>query len=133
MTASPGARRGRPGLWLAAVLLLAGCGGREADGAGLVRFAGYGGKYQENISKALLQPAARSLNIALREDSHDALPAVRLQVHSGRPAWDLVQLGASECARGEREGLFEKLDYSEIDASGLPPDARSETWVGTNY
>ena len=33
----------------------------------------------------------------------------------------LTELGADECARGTKEGLFEKLDYSVIDTTASIP------------
>jgi len=118
---------------LGAAAGLAACSAGPEEDANAVSFAGYGGNYQDNIVEALLQPAADKLGLTLSQDTHDALPAVRLQVQSGEPAWDIVQLGASECARGEREGLFEPLDYSQIDTDGIDPTAYSDTWIGSNY
>ena len=116
-----------------AALGVANCSSSPETDANVVVFAGYGGNYQDDIAKALLQPAADKLQLALRQDTNDALPAVRLQVQSGEPAWDIVQLGAAECARGEREGLFEPLDYSQIKTAGIDPTARGKTWISSNY
>ncbi|UUZ66494.1 ABC transporter substrate-binding protein (plasmid) [Polaromonas sp. P1-6] len=98
-----------------------------------VVFAGYGGAYQDNVAKALLKPAATKIGATLRQESHDNLSSVRVQVQSGKPGWDLVQLGSESCEAGTKEGLFEKLDYSQIDVSGIPPQMRADTWVGSSY
>ncbi|MBN3778997.1 ABC transporter substrate-binding protein [Burkholderia sp. Ac-20345] len=98
-----------------------------------VTFAGYGGDYQKNIVKALIKPAADKEGLDLRTESHDGLATVRVQVTSGRPAWDIVQLGAEECATGSAQGLFEKLDYKLIDTSGIPAAAHAADWIASNY
>lgn len=93
---------------------------------------GFGGKVQEDLAATLWQPAAEANGDTLRTESHDGLPGLRLQVQSGNPGWDIVHLGATQCAVAEAEGLFEPLDYSVIDASGVPDEAKGETWVGIN-
>ncbi|WP_321806962.1 ABC transporter substrate-binding protein [Burkholderia sp. BCC1993] len=117
-----------------AAAALALCGFHVAQaGAETVTFAGYGGDYQKNIVKALIKPAADKENFDLRTESHDGLATVRVQVASGSPAWDIVQLGAEECATGSTQNLFEKLDYKLISTSGIPAEARAEDWIASNY
>jgi putative spermidine/putrescine transport system substrate-binding protein len=94
-----------------------------------VTFAGYGGTYQRDIVRALIQPAASGVGAKLALASHNGLPTVRVQVESGSPAWDIVQLGSEECEAGAREGLFERLDYSVVDTRGLPKNAYDAYWV----
>ena len=106
---------------------------QPAWSADTVTFAGYGGDYQKNIVKALIKPAADKEGIDLRTESHDGLATVRVQVSSGRPAWDIVQLGAEECATGSSQGLFEKLDYKLINLDGIPPQAHADDWIASNY
>ena len=105
----------------------------NANAAGTVTFAGYGGDYQKNIVKALIKPAADKENIDLRTESHDGLATVRVQVASGSPAWDIVQLGAEECATGSAQNLFEKLDYKLINLDGIPAEAHAADWIASNY
>ena len=84
--------------------------------------AGFGGNLQTDLRKTIWQPAAEAAGIELREETHDGLAAVRVQVQSGSPTWDVVHLGADECAVGGKEGLFEPLDYNTISTKGF--DAR---------
>jgi putative spermidine/putrescine transport system substrate-binding protein len=95
-------------------------------------FAGFGGNLQSDISKTLLAPAAERAGVTLREHSHDGLAGVRVQVQSGAPGWDVVHLGAEDCASGAREGLFVNIDYKVVDASGIADTVRAERWIGTN-
>ncbi len=98
-----------------------------------ITFASYGGKYQQNVVKALLAPAGEKLGVKVLDETHKHLSSVRVQVQSGSPSWDIVQLGSDECAVGEEKGLFEELDRSIIDFTGIPADARGKAWVGANY
>lgn len=94
--------------------------------------AGFGGKVQEDLAKTLWLPAAEQSKVNLRQESHDGMGAVRVQVQSGNPGWDIVHIGAEECAVGEREGLFEALDKNVVDTTGLLENAIGESWVGIN-
>jgi len=98
-----------------------------------VTFAGFGGQYQGSVRKALFDPAGKKLGVRVREESHSGLASVRVQVQSGKPGWDIVQLGEADCARGQNEGLFEPLDYSKIDITGIAPQARGAAYIGSNY
>lgn len=103
-----------------------------AIAADTLTLAGLGGKVQEDLTATLFKPAAEKAGAELRTESHDGLAGVRVQVQSGAPGWDVAHLGAEDCAIGATEGLFEPLDYSVIQADGIPEGARTETWIGTN-
>ncbi|MBW6417035.1 ABC transporter substrate-binding protein [Celeribacter sp. PS-C1] len=94
--------------------------------------AGFGGKVQEDLSRTLWQPAAEAAGLTLRQESHDGMAGVRVQVQSGNPGWDIVHMGADQCAVGEKAGIFEPLDYNVIDASGVPDEAKGDNWIGIN-
>lgn len=94
--------------------------------------AGFGGNLQTDLRKTIWQPAADAAGIELREETHDGLAAVRVQVQSGSPTWDVVHLGADECAVGGKEGLFEPLDYSTISTKGFDERGYGEHWIATN-
>lgn len=98
-----------------------------------ITVASWGGAYQEAESKAFFQPAAQALGITIKEDTTGGLADVRLQVTGKAVKWDLVELGADECARGTREGLFEKLDYNVINADGIDPKLVHEDWIGITF
>jgi putative spermidine/putrescine transport system substrate-binding protein len=113
--------------------VLAFCWGAGAQAQDSVTVASWGGAYQEAQAKAFFQPAAKALGITIKEDTTGGLSDVRLQVTGNAVKWDLVELGADECARGSKEGLFEKLDYSVIDADGIPEKLVREDWIGITY
>ncbi|TGV90205.1 ABC transporter substrate-binding protein, partial [Mesorhizobium sp. M2D.F.Ca.ET.145.01.1.1] len=92
-----------------------------------------GGTYQEAQTKAFFKPTADALGITIKEDTTNGLDDVRLQVTGNAVKWDITELGADECARGSKEGLFEKLDYGIIDKSGINPKLVHDDWVGISY
>lgn len=94
--------------------------------------AGFGGKVQEDLASTLWMPAAEAAGITLRQESHDGMAGVRVQVQSGNPGWDIVHMGADQCAVGEKAGIFEPLDYDVIDAAGVPDAAKGNNWIGIN-
>jgi putative spermidine/putrescine transport system substrate-binding protein len=113
--------------------ILAFCFATDVRAQDSVTVASWGGAYQEAESKAFFQPAAKALGITIKEDTTGGLADVRLQVTGNAVKWDLVELGADECARGTKEGLFEKLDYNLIKADGIPEKLVREDWIGIAY
>ena len=97
-----------------------------------ITIAGFGGNLQTDLRKTIWQPAADAAGVELREETHDGLAAVRVQVQSGSPTWDVVHLGADECAVGGKEGLFEPLDYKTISTKGFDARGYGEHWIATN-
>ncbi len=116
-----------------AAAVLAASGPGVARAADSITVASWGGSYQEAQSKAFFKPTADALGITIKEDTTNGLDDVRLQVTGNAVKWDLVELGADECARGTKEGLFEKLDYNVIDPSGIDPKLVHEDWVGITF
>ncbi|RWA63528.1 ABC transporter substrate-binding protein [Mesorhizobium sp.] len=104
-----------------------------ASAADTITAASWGGTYQEAETKAFFDPTAKELGITIKQDTTNGLDDVRLQVTGNAVKWDITELGADECARGSKEGLFEKLDYSVIDKSGINPKLVHDDWVGISY
>ncbi|MDX8479956.1 ABC transporter substrate-binding protein [Mesorhizobium sp. VK24D] len=104
-----------------------------ASAADTITVASWGGTYQEAETKAFFDPTAKDLGITIKQDTTNGLDDVRLQVTGNAVKWDITELGADECARGSKEGLFEKLDYNVIDKSGINPKLVHDDWVGISY
>ena len=115
------------------VLALAGgalCGSVCAQSAKLT-ISGVGGDIQKEISKTVWQPAAEKAGVSIREESNDGtLAQIRLQVQSGKPGWDIVNLGSADCAVGASDGLFEPIDYKVVNVDGIQQEWRAANWVG---
>jgi putative spermidine/putrescine transport system substrate-binding protein len=92
--------------------------------AAQITFVSQGGTYQEAQTKAILDPAAKRLNITIKQDSvPDAWPMVKAQGEAGKPLWDVIDTPPSNCLRGGREGLIEPLDLSKLPNVQSMPEA----------
>jgi putative spermidine/putrescine transport system substrate-binding protein len=90
----------------------------------------FGGAYQEGQSKALFQPAAKALNMKLKEETYTGIADLRLKVKAGAVTWDIVASGSGSAARAAAEGILEKLDYKVIDISSFAPGMATDYCVG---
>jgi putative spermidine/putrescine transport system substrate-binding protein len=97
-----------------------------------ITFAATGGFMQTAAMDTMVKPATEKLGVQVRQETLDNIASIRVQVQSGKPAWDIVKLPAEDCAAGAKEGLFEKLDYNQIPTAGIPAGARDPYWVGAN-
>src|SRR5215475_8990548 len=98
----PGQRGLLIGAGMAISIMLA-AGGASADDT--LVFTSLGGALQKGAVAAMVQPAADKLHITFKQDSMDGIENVRVQVQSGAPAWDIVQMGSDECVSAEKEGI----------------------------
>lgn len=113
-----------------AAAVLAGTGAQAADS---ITVASWGGSYQDAQRKAMFDPTAEELGITINEATLSSLADVRVQVRSGAVEWDVVDLGATDCAIGSKEGLFEPLDFDVINADGIDDKMVNDHWVGVIY
>ncbi|UUZ66497.1 ABC transporter substrate-binding protein (plasmid) [Polaromonas sp. P1-6] len=97
-----------------------------------ITFAATGGFMQTASVDTMLKPATDKLGMTFRQETLDNIASIRVQVQSGKPAWDIVKVPAEDCAAGAKEGLFEKLDYSQIPTDGIPASGRDPVWVAAN-
>lgn len=117
-----------PAAFAALALAAAPAAGQES-----ITVASWGGAYQDAQRKAFFDPTAEALGITIEEATLSGLADVRVQVRSGAVTWDVVDLGSTECALGAKEGLFEPLDYSVIDADGIDKPMVHDDWIGIIY
>ena len=93
-----------------------------------ITFVSQGGAYQKAQTIAILDPSAKKLGITINQDSiPDAWPAIKSQVASGKPTWDVVDVPTGYCLRGGEQGLIEKLDFSKIPNAAAMPEI---FWTG---
>src|SRR5216110_2456666 len=79
----------------------------SADAAEQITFVSQGGAYQKAQTIAILDPSAKKLGITINQDSiPDAWPAIKSQVASGKPTWDVVDVPTGYCLRGGEQGLL---------------------------
>ena len=99
-----------------------------ADGE--VVFSSWGGSFQDTLRSTLLDPAAKELNVTIKEDTTNGIQDVRAQINAGAVAWDVTEQELSTCETLKQEGSLEPLDYSLIDTTGIPSELINSHYVG---
>jgi putative spermidine/putrescine transport system substrate-binding protein len=110
-----------------AVAIALGTSGAIAQEITVVSF---GGSYQDGQSKALFQPAAKAMNLKVKEETYTSIADLRLKVKANAVTWDIVASGSGSAARAGAEGILEKLDYKVIDVSSFLPGTAQDYCVG---
>ncbi len=61
-------------------------------------------------------------------------PQIKAQAATGKPIWDVVDTPTSNCLRGGREGLLEKLDFAKLpNAAAMPEKYRTPYSVAYEF
>jgi spermidine/putrescine-binding protein len=79
----------------------------------------WGGVGQDAQRAAYFEPYAKATGKKVLEDQTPLLAKVRSMVESGNVTWDLLDQESAEAVIGCEEGLFEKLDWSQIDRRNM--------------
>ncbi|WP_136621747.1 MULTISPECIES: ABC transporter substrate-binding protein [Mesorhizobium] len=99
-----------------------------------ITVAAWGGSYQDALRASFFEPTAKELGITIAEDNlSTGLADIRLQVQGKSVRWDLVDISAEECVAGEKEGLFEPLDYNIVKSDGIDKRLVGKSWIGFVY
>lgn len=95
----------------------------------------YGGAFQEAQRKAFFEPFERETGIKIKEAQWSGEYAkLKAMVDAGQPTWDLVTAAeGSIIARGARDGILERIDYSGIDKSKFYPEALTDYSFGFDF
>lgn len=105
-----------------------------AQAADTLTYAGYGGSYQDAVSKGALQPLAKELGITIKEETISSMADVKVQVEAGDVSIDLAEQNVNDCLVGAEQGLWEPIDYSIVKADMLDQNYVKPTWVaGLTY
>src|SRR5258708_2567387 len=106
-----------------------------AQAGGQITFVSQGGAYQKAQTIAILDPAAKTLDLPINQDRlPDAWPVIKSQVASGKPTWDVVDVPTGYCLRAGEQGLVEKLDFSKLPNGAAMPEAyRSDYSVAYEF
>lgn len=95
---------------------------------------GWGGAPQDAQREAYFKPFAEEAGINVIDDSWTGgIGVLRARVEAGGdPGWDVVEAEAEEVMVGCAEGLFEPIDWDQIEEKDkLIPEAISKCGVGT--
>lgn len=90
----------------------------------------WGGAGQEAQRAAFFGPYTKATGKAILEDQTPLLAKVRSMVESGNVTWDVLDLESAEAVIGCEEGLFDKLDWSQIDKSKYVDHVHSDCGYG---
>ena len=97
---------------------------------GEVVFSSWGGSFQDALRSAMLDPAAKKLNVTVKEDTTNGIQDVRAQITAGAVAWDVTEQDLPSCETLSREGSLEPIDYSIVDTTGIPKELIHENYIG---
>jgi len=101
--------------------------GSSGGGAGNVVFANTGGALAEVFQQnAYGELSAKGITVAEESPNNEA--KLTAMVQGGKPTWD-VYYSTPYTAIGKCGTLFEKIDYSKIDTTGLDQSQMSECGV----
>lgn len=92
-------------------------------------YAGDGGTTQDAQMAGFFTPFAETSGLTFNQDSPQTLAKIQAQVESSNYQWDFVSAVGDTVARNCGT-LFEKLDMSKIDTSGVSPDLLGWTECG---
>ena len=99
-----------------------------------VTYAGYGGAYQDAVSKGALQPVAKEMGITIKEETISSMADIKVQVEAGSVSADISEQNVNDCITGANQNLWEDLDYSIIKTDGIDPKLVHPKWVaGLTY
>lgn len=94
-----------------------------------ITIASWGGALQDAERKAWFDVVKKELGIKIVEGTVSESSDVRVQVASGSPAWDLVELDSIGCQILERDGVAEPLDPKILEIKGFPDNFKGKTWI----
>jgi putative spermidine/putrescine transport system substrate-binding protein len=85
---------------------------RPAGAGGTLVIASWGGVYSRSQDEAVYRPFTRATGIEISRKVYAGdLDAIRVQVSSGEPVWDVVDVEPADAEEGCNEGLFQKLSF----------------------
>lgn len=117
------------------LIVAAGCKAPPSNAANELVVASYGGSYQEAQRKAFFEPFEKETGIKIKEAEWSGEYAkLKAMVDTGQPTWDLVTAAeASVIARGAKEGILDRIDYTGLDKSKFFPEALTDYSVGLDF
>jgi putative spermidine/putrescine transport system substrate-binding protein len=110
----------KAGIGTTATLAVSSVAARGRAAPGELTIVGWGGDHESSLKKAVYDPFTAATGVRVKSISSMAqLAGLKAQVQANNPEWDIIQPASLWVARGAKEGLFEKIDYSIVDAKDL--------------
>lgn len=80
-----------------------------------ITISGYGGSWQENLTKAVLDPFAKEYGVRIIQATHGGEEEILAKIRvAGEGAYDLITINESGFYPGVKQGLFQPLDLDNI-------------------
>lgn len=114
-------------------VMIFGAGQAAEPEAKEIVLASWGGSYEENVIKAMVEPFEKETGIKVIVTSYPDFAKMKAMVDTGNIEWDIVDVEDRMFRRGLKEGMFEKLDFSVIDKTDLLPGAVHDYGVGIEF
>ncbi|WP_417280935.1 polyamine ABC transporter substrate-binding protein [Celeribacter sp.] len=92
--------------------------------------ASYGGSFQDAQTAAIFEPYAAASGIKVTGTTGTGYAKVKAMVESGNVIWDVISADGAAYEAEVMDGLLEPIDYSVVQADGIPQDLRKEYGVG---
>lgn len=102
----------------------------EAKADETVVFAGWGGSIQKAERDIIFDAFEKETGIKVIDVPDVNFAKIKAMVESGDVQWDVVQTLGMWIPQGDKENLWEKLDFDVIDASGVPDAMKTPTGIG---
>jgi putative spermidine/putrescine transport system substrate-binding protein len=118
-------------LLLAAAALAAGpVETASAAGDKTVVFAGWGGSIQKAQREVMFNAFEKATGIKVIDVPDVQLGKIKAMVEAGNVEWDVAEALGMWVPEGEKQNLWEKLDYEIIDRKGVPDSLSGPHGIG---
>lgn len=97
-----------------------------------VVFAGWGGSIERAQRQVFFDTFEKETGIKVIDVPDVQLPKLKAMVDTGNMQWDVVQALGMWIPQGEKDNLWEKLDFSVIKKQGVPPSLVDDYSLGSS-
>lgn len=99
-------------------------------GTGQVVYGGAGGTFQDAVRKTIFEPFTQETGVKVIDVGTYSLAKLVTQVETGNVEWDVVDVGADTIGQAVTKNLLERVDYTIVNAEGLPAASKGQYVVG---
>ncbi|MBX5086778.1 ABC transporter substrate-binding protein [Rhizobium lentis] len=107
-------------------------GGGVAAAQETVTFAGWGGSLQKAQRDVFFNTFEKETGIRVIDTTDTSYAKIKTMVTTGDVQWDVVQTLGMWTKPGEKDNLWEPLDYSVIDRKGIPDALAGKFTIGNS-
>lgn len=103
---------------------------RAAGNSGSVTMVGWGGSFQDALTKYVMGPFTEETGIRVEFVPAPDMAKIKAMLLTGNVEWDVYQGEGTAACFGHTQGFWDKLDLSVLDVEDLivPPTSDIVTW-----